>query len=69
VFKVAAFDLDARVKTSLTLFDCPVSHSLVKFVPCRHSALTQLQHTLWLLHIKSHFWAHFVWYYQNDKQL
>jgi len=40
VFKVAAFDLDAGVKMSLTLFHCPVSHSLVKFVPCRHSTLT-----------------------------
>jgi len=40
VFKVAAFRFEASVKTSLSLLDCRVNHSLVKFVPCRHDALT-----------------------------
>jgi len=41
VFKVAAFHFDASVKTSSPLLDCRVNHSLVKFIPCRHNALTQ----------------------------
>ena len=36
MFKVAAFHLDTSVKMSLPLLKCPVSHSLVKFVPFRH---------------------------------
>jgi len=40
VFKTAAFRFKASVKTSSPLLDCRVSHShsLVKFVPCRHNA-------------------------------
>jgi len=41
VFKVAAFRFDASVKMISPLLDCRVNHSLVKFVPCRHNALTQ----------------------------
>jgi len=41
VFKVVAFCLDASVKMSSPLLHCRVNHSLVKFVPCRHNALTQ----------------------------
>jgi len=41
VFKVSAFRFDASVQTSSPLLDCRVNHSLVKFVPCRHDALTQ----------------------------
>jgi len=38
VFKVAAFHFDTSVNTSSPLL---VNHSLVKFVPCSHNALTQ----------------------------
>jgi len=41
VFTVATFHSDATVKTSSPLLDCHVNHSLVKFIPCRHDALTQ----------------------------
>ena len=41
MFKVAAFGLDASVMMSLPLLECRADHSLVKFVPCRHNALTQ----------------------------
>jgi len=41
VFKVTAFRFDASVKTSSPLLNLSVSHSLVKFVPCRHNAFTQ----------------------------
>jgi len=41
VFKVAAFRLDASVKTSSPLLNCCVNHSLAKFIPCRRNALTQ----------------------------
>ena len=42
VFKVAAFYLDASVKMSLPLPNCHVNNLLVKHVPLRHIALTQL---------------------------
>jgi len=42
VFKVAAFHCDTSVKMSSPLLNCRVNHSLVKFVPCRHNAPTQL---------------------------
>jgi len=42
VFRVAAFRFDGSVKTSSSLLDCRVNHSMVKFVTCRHNALTQL---------------------------
>jgi len=41
VFKVAAFRFDGSVNTSSPLLGCRVNHSLVKFAPCRHNALTQ----------------------------
>ena len=41
VFTVTTFHFDASVKTSSPVLDCRVSYSLVKFVPCRHDALTQ----------------------------
>jgi len=41
LFKVVTFRFEASVKTSSPLLDlCRVNHSLVKFVPCRHDALT-----------------------------
>jgi len=41
VFKIAVFGLDASVKMSSPLLDCHANHSLVKFVPCGHNAVTQ----------------------------
>jgi len=40
VSKVDAFHFEASVKTSSPLLDCCVNHSLIKFVPCKHNALT-----------------------------
>jgi len=39
---VSAFGLGTSVKIISPLLDCHtcVNHSLVKFVPCRHNALT-----------------------------
>jgi len=65
---VCAFCFDASVKLSSPLLDCRVNHSLVKFVPCRHDALTQ-----WLqgkgCTTKVIFVQNCVWCYQNNRQL
>ena len=66
MFKVAGFRLDTRVKMSSALPDCRVNHSLVKFVPCRHNALTQ--YCIGKGHIITVIYEQIVCYKQNDKK-
>jgi len=42
-FQSSCLSLCTSVKTSLLLLDCRVSHSLVKFVTCRHNAVMLMQ--------------------------